>query len=885
MKSYCKSDGTRSAAVSMALFFLNIGVSQALEQTWRGGEVSAIWSTNAANWEGEAVWINGSSAVFDANTNAIFKGMVDVAATVTVANVTFQTNGYTIADADNNGSLSVVGAPSVITVVNAGDTGTVSEAIAGSGGFTKAGNGLLNLTATNTFTGVLRVSSGVLRLNTGVLYALGAVGAGNETIVENGATLNFNGAYTNSTTTENISISGVGVDGLGVLVNTGASFMNSGFGTLTLLGNSTLGCITRIDIRNPVAGNGYTLTKSGSSELAVGNAVTNCAVVINAGNYTYMNGLALGTSDYDTTLNGGQLRSYGSYTLTERISGNGGTIIAAGSAGSIFNIAGRVLLNSNVFVSAENNNTLEVSGLLEGAGGITRSGSSGLVQITGNTNTYAGPTTITGVMWVGKTNLYSGVLGFGTVTNQNTLYNYSPRMCQGNLVNLSTLYCTTGSLVSGASSLYNSGTLYWNGGVLGGTGAVTNNNYLYIDRGGAFVSSNGFFGSGLTALRYGGRMTIDGSVSSNSYFRIGNGTLTLTNGADFCVGSELSLADRQVLNYPIDPSNITSTVNIMEGSTLRANEITIGNGGGSLPYVSMTGTINQVGGTVRTTGSTQEGNGIRLGHYPAGHGIYNMSGGKLTIEKDWDLCIATDGTGWFNMTGGEVFATRVMLNERSDAVGFGKLTVSGGVMNLGSLSGLVQAISNGIAADPTAPYLVEYGGAGGVIRAMTNIYSSLNATLYATNANAITFDSTNFTITLSGKLSGAGGLNKTGSGRLVLSGTNTYSGATRVLEGQLTPASDKALPAGGVVEFGVSADGSGGQLYVPGDLSLSGLIVGVANPEVLDEHKNYTIATYGGVVTGSPSGDVLPGPWYVYRDVENKRVQLRAAIGTMIRVR
>ena len=888
-KTWCALGIRQAVLVLAGALFSTAGVAQADTQVWNDGGPSSNWSTNEANWAGGAVWTNGNSAIFSGNGGLSTGKVVDVAAIVNVANITFQTNGYVIADANNDGTLAVMGAPSVITVANASDAATVSAAISGSGGFTKAGNGTLNLTATNTFTGVLRVSSGVLKLSTGAVYALGAVGAGNETIVDNGATLNFNGAYTNITTSENISISGSGVDGLGVLVNTGVSFMNSGLGTVTLLGHSTIGGPNRIDLRNTLYGNGYTLTKAGACELAVGVIVTNCPVVINAGTYTYMNNMALGGNDYDTTLNGGSLRSYGTYTPTEHIIGNGGTIIASGGASSLFNIAGRVTLNSNVFVSAENSTVaLELSGLLEGSGGITRNGSVGLVMVTGNTNTYTGPTTVNSgaTLWVGKTNLYSGVLGYGTVTNSGFLYGYSPRMCQGSLVNLATLYCTTGSLVSGTSSIYNGSTLYWNGGVLGGTGAVTNNSNLYIDRGGAFVSSNGFYGTALTCIRYGGQMTISGSVSSNAYFRLGNGTLTLTNGADFCAYSEFSLADRQSLNYPVDPTNVTSTVNITDGTTLRATAIILGNGTNTSPIAcAMTGTINQVGGTVRTTGSTAEGNGIRLGHYPGAYGTYNMMGGKLYIEKDWDLCIATDGTGWFKQTGGEVFATRVMLNERDSTGGFGKLTVSGGVMNLGSLSGLVQAISNGIAADLYAPYLVEYGGSGGVIRAVTNIYSSLNATLYGTNASAITFDSTNFTVYLSGNLTGSGGLNKVGSGTLVLSGTNTYSGPTRVLAGTLTPTAGYALSTNSVLAFGVSADGSCGKLSVPGDLSLASLTVGVANPELLDKSKSYTVATYGGTLTGGFGASALPGSWYVYYDWANKGVQLRAAVGTVIQMR
>lgn len=874
MKQSCMS------MLVVGMIFACVGPIRAADQVWWDAGGNNIWSTNDLNWDVGVAWTNGNSAIFSGSGG--LGETVDVSNDVRVANITFQTNRYVIADADNNGTLTIMGAPSVVTVVNSGSTGTISAVISGSGGLTKAGAGVLNLTATtNTFTGVLRVSSGVLKLSTGALYALGAGGVGNETIVENGATLNFNGAYTSGITTENISIAGTGVDGLGVLVNTGATFMNSGFGTVTLLENSTIGGPTRIDLRNTLYGNGYTLTKAGACELAVAAIVTNCPVVINAGIYTYMNPMALGGNDYDTTLNGGKLRTYGTYTIAERLIGNGGTLVAAGAAGTSLNFSGLMTLNSNVVLDAENNSSLDVSGLLVGAGGITRSGNSGMVSVTGNTNTYSGPTTVnTGVtLWVGKTNVYSGVLGSGPVTNNGTLYGYSPRMCQGSLANLATLYCATGSLVSATSSIYNSGTLYWNGGVLGGEGVVTNNNNLFIDRGGAFVCSNAFFGTGKAAIRYGGAMTVSGSVSSNAFFYVANGSLTLTNGADFYVYSEFDMADRFNVNYPVDPSNVIATVNILTGTTFRASAIIIGNGNSG----SMTGTVNQVGGLVRTTGVTAEGNGMRLGHYPTAYGVYNMMGGKLVIEQDVDLCIATDGRGWLNMTGGEVFTKRVMLNERNNGLGYGRLTVSGGVLNVGSLTGSAVALSNGIAADVGAPYLVEYGGAGGVIRAVTNVSSSLAATLSGTNDNAITFDTTNCTITLSGNLTGSGGLNKIGSGTLSLTGVNTYTGGTSIIEGSLTVNARSSVP-NGPLNFGVSANGTCGVLNATGDLSLTGLSVGFVNPSQVNKLQSYTVITYAGVLSGKLSTDSLPSPWYVYYDSANRAVKLRAIVGTMIRV-
>jgi autotransporter-associated beta strand protein len=351
-------------------------------------------------------------------------------------------------------------------------------------------------------------------------------------------------------------------------------------------------------------------------------------------------------------------------------------------------------------------------------------------------------------------------------------------------------------------------------------------------------------------------------------------------------------------------------------------------------------------GTVITTGKSAEDNGIRLGHYPQAYSVYNMMGGTLVVGADYDLSCATDGQGWFNMTGGEVFATRVMLNERDSTGGYGRLTVAGGVMNIGSLSGLVQAVSNGITADRYAPYLVEFGGAGGVIRAQTNLDISVGATLYGTGADAITFDTQEWTVTMTNKLSGVGGFNKSGSGLLTLGCPNSFSGGAAVVGGALllevpdaltntavsvgsgalldlgglsqrvaglggdgtvsngtltvagaiTPGTNgvgvltlaalgSAAP-GGALTVDVTTNGTCDVLRVLGSLDLTGMTLEVTDTEQLNTHQNYTIVTCTGPLTGKFEGaNNLPGPWYVLYDGAGKTVQLSAKNGTLIRVK
>lgn len=883
--------------------------ARAEEQVWDDACGENVWSTSVTNWTGGAVWTNGNSAVFSGAGGTQAGESVDVSGSVLVADMTFQTNGYVIADADADGALAFAGGGEV-RVVNTGDLAVVSEVIGGAG-FTKTGPGVLQLAGANTFTGLVRVAAGTLRLSKWNLGCLGATGTVHGTIVESGATLDIYGAISNTLKrTEYLELAGSGVNGTGALINTGSPCMNSGFnGTTTLRDDTTVGCYSRIDFCNNVVGNNYTLTKIGSQELAVGVEVNNCRIVINNGYYTYMNAKALGTNDFDTTMNGGALRSYGNQTVTEYLICNGGSFIAAGYKTNTFNIVGRVTLNSNVIVTASDDGggtgTLNLSGLLEGTGGIRRQGAGHYVFVTGDTNTYSGPTIVDSgcSLWVGKTNLYSGVLGVGTVTNYGTLNGCSRRISDGRIMNMggASLNVYTGSL--GAASTVNSGTLYLRGGELGtgtvvnsgnivcfspvmGGGVITNNGGIYFDRVGTAVCTNQIFGGGGLYVRYGCDAVLSSACVTNYALRVANGSMTLTNGSSLIGLTSVYVADRGV-SYAYTLTNANAWINLYDGASLETKSIVMGDGG-DVSTGRLAGAICQYGGDVRTSSCTAESNGVRLAHWPQADCTYNMMGGTLTVDNGWDLCIATDGTGWVHQTGGEIYTSRVKVHERvNNTRGRGRLTVEGGVLNIGLTNGIPNVDQNDISVDGTATYLVEYGGMGGVVRAITNFVSSLNATLYGTGTNAVTFDTKEWGISLSGKLSGAGGLNKAGTGTLTLSGNNTYSGATRIQKGRLVPASASALPAGGQVLFDVADDDSGGVLHATGDFSVSALNVGVANPEILDKAKHYTIITCEGELSGTVANKTLPDPWYLYYDRTSGagRVELRAAVGTVILMR
>jgi hypothetical protein len=111
--------------------------------TWgvTGGGGTGTWDTSAANWfNGSATvpWTQGSSAIFGGTA-----GAVTVGAPITVQNMTFSTNGYTITGNTLN-PLTLSGSTPTVTL-GAGISATVSSIVAGSNGLVVTGAGTLTL--------------------------------------------------------------------------------------------------------------------------------------------------------------------------------------------------------------------------------------------------------------------------------------------------------------------------------------------------------------------------------------------------------------------------------------------------------------------------------------------------------------------------------------------------------------------------------------------------------------------------------------------------------------------------------------------------------------------------------------------------------------------
>ncbi len=96
-----------------------------------------------------------------------------------------------------------------------------------------------------------------------------------------------------------------------------------------------------------------------------------------------------------------------------------------------------------------------------------------------------------------------------------------------------------------------------------------------------------------------------------------------------------------------------------------------------------------------------------------------------------------------------------------------------------------------------------------------------------TLAGTSTFDTNGFDATVSGNVTGTGGLTKSGVGNLTIDGTNTFSGATAIDAGQLTLQGGSALGDTNALTVGAN-----GKLKIE-DSETIGSLAGAAGSETI----------------------------------------------------
>jgi autotransporter-associated beta strand protein len=238
--------------------------------------------------------------------------------------------------------------------------------------------------------------------------------------------------------------------------------------------------------------------------------------------------------------------------------------------------------------------------------------------------------------------------------------------------------------------------------------------------------------------------------------------------------------------------------------------------------------------------------------------VMDVNGGTFTsTEAVTGLQVGSGQTGSnaFLVRAGTATVERILLTQSAASTETSLLNVSGGSLYVGS-GGIVGNNNGG-----TGVLDVQLGTAtlGAKAAWSTLLGATLNGTttIQAADAVAAPFD-----IGIAGVLGGTGGFDKTGGGKLTLSGLNTYTGNTTVSAGTLEVANDDVFDDASTVSI---ASGATLNLTHAGADIVGVLVVnGITQPDGL-----YTFGTgklQVGAVVVSPyqtwaSGYGLQDPW------------------------
>ena len=436
-----------------------------------------------------------------------------------------------------------------------GNAVTLYGSLSGPGSLTKIGSGTLTLSASNSYSGMTTVSAGILSL------ANPAALAGGGNITFSGGTLQYTDSNSQDYSGKIVGSTGpISIDTNGVSVTFASNLISSNTGGLNKIGNGTLTLATT----NAFSGN--TLISGGTLALA--------------------SPLALQQSTLDTS--GSGVLSFESLTAATLGGLTGPGTLGLGNASS-----------SAVALSVGNNNAnTTFSGMLQGAGSLTKVGTGGLLL--SGSNSYTGGTAVNaGTLQVGNGG-NGEYLASPAVSNSGVLvFNHADAL-------------TYSGVISGSGSVVETG-----GGTLAIKGSNTYTGPTTISQGKLVL--DGWLTSSAVSVNSGGTLGGTGYLSSVTINAGGNlapgdslgtlnvgGTLILQSGAvmdyeldtpstsDMIVAGSLTLNSQQFSDFTFTP-----TANFAPGSYAL---IGFGSSSGSLG-ANTSGTIDGYPATLAVQGN------------------------------------------------------------------------------------------------------------------------------------------------------------------------------------------------------------------------------------------------------------------------------------------
>lgn len=761
----------------------------------------------------------------------------------------------------------------------------------GGGTLAIAGDGSLGLAPAGAYNNIQFTGSSTLRSDASI-----SLNANRDISIASGATAHFD---SNGNT---FTLNGV-VNGTGGNVN-----INGAGGTVVLTGANTYTGTTTISAGTLQVGAG-----GASGTLGSGSVVNNSALVFNRASGAPNNFVLTNAVSGSGTLtqNGANIitiASANSYTGATTI--NSGRLrvtandaLGSGVAGTTVNSGGALLLDSVTYSTAE---ALTINGTgVSGSGALANtSGTSSYAgQVTAATNATiraSGTLTLTGGVVKNGTTLT--IAGAGSVVIDGT--GISGAATNSDLVvDGATLAINVASTYNGPTTVQNSGVLK-----LGASNVLPTSPHtvLTLDSGGQFdlnaqsdtVASLGGSGTVTSTAAGSSTLTVGGSNATGSFAgliedgsgtvgvtKTGTGTQTLTTASTYSGITTVDAGTLRVTANDALGSGAGGTV-VNSGGTLRLNSVNYStaepltingsgpSGGGALTNIGTSSFAGQV--TVATNATINPGGGVGSLTFTGG---LVKNGTTLTIGGGGTVNVNTVGiSGSSTNSDLVVDGTTLVLSAASTYNGPTTVQGANGVLKLGNDNVL-----------PTAPHTAVSVITGGKLdlNGKSDTVASLSGTGTVTSSTAgsstLTVGGSNGSGDFEGVIQDGNGLvslQKTGSGSQTISGANTYTGNTVVINGTLqvgfastgqTGTGDTTVQSGatiagtgtilgnatvnGFIRPGDSLGADLGILSFGGDLTLTGTTTTyfqIGDPSsVYDQIRNasgFSVLTLAGVI-------------------------------------
>jgi fibronectin-binding autotransporter adhesin len=757
-----------------------------------GTSLVAVTETNGV------ISLNGTATGLAAGTNAMtwafhYSNASTLAVSATHAGGSGFSTNVTVGGAVTGFSWDAIQLPSGAThqsyynnllVTNSGVyavTETEGRALTGTGALVVSNNSTLTLTSNgNTFTGGTTIQSG------SALH----VGNGGSAGVLPGAVANSGALVFNRSST--LSYGGV-ISGSGSVTKTGT-------GSLTLSGNNSFGGVLTVTEGKLTVGTINNANQDG----VLGHSANAVVLGASGGQEGFLH--YVGTADASSTKN---------FTAA-----TGGT-------------AGLEVSNSAT--------TLTLSGVIGGAGNVTKGGA-GILLLSG-VNTFTGALSI-----------HAGTIEIGSINNNGA---------NGVLGN------NSHAVGLGKSGTGNNATLRYNGA----TSAASNKAFtldsneggagiIQIDNSAVDLSLSGAFsGVGNLTKTGAGTLTLSGNNSFSGVLTVAEGKLTINTINNASANGTLGNSSHAVV---LGSSGQTGFLHYTGGKIGSTKRFTAAAGGTAGIEVSNAATVLTLAGVIDGSGDVQKGGAgtLLLDAVNTFTGALNVHEGTVEVEvinnnsqngtlgnsthavglgktntsntatllyagptsgsttKGFALNSLTNGAGVINVSSNTValaVSGAVTGAGRLEKAGAGTLvlsasnnytggtTLTAGVLQLDS----IHAAGTGKITQTSGSSTLQIDTTGTIANQMSiyNIRTMQNVTLTGAktlNNTTYTVDP-NVTTTEAGNLDGTGGVTKQGTGTLILTGNNTYTGAVAVNAGVLNLNSGTGGAAASAVSVSVAS--------------------------------------------------------------------------------